>query len=81
MAPEVWKGEPYNGKCDVWSVGCVIYEMVTLEPPFKGRSMEELYKKVIHGTYNKLPPKYSKELSKFIDSCLIKSPRSRASID
>lgn len=55
--------------------------MVTLEPPFKGRSMEELYKKVIHGTYNKLPPKYSKELSKFIDSCLIKSPRSRASID
>ena len=33
-SPEVWKDEPYDIKSDVWSLGCVIYEMVTLKPPF-----------------------------------------------
>ena len=33
-SPEVWKDEPYDVKSDVWSLGCVIYEMVTLKPPF-----------------------------------------------
>ena len=25
LSPEVWRGEPYNSKCDVWSLGCVIF--------------------------------------------------------
>ena len=27
LAPEIWKYQPYDNKCDIWSVGCIIYEL------------------------------------------------------
>ena len=62
-SPEVWKDKPYDSKCDIWSVGCVLYEMCTNEPPFKASDMQGLYKKIVSGTYPPLPPHYSNELS------------------
>jgi NIMA (never in mitosis gene a)-related kinase len=26
-APEIWKGDPYTGTCDIWSLGCIVYEL------------------------------------------------------
>ena len=48
-SPEVWKDKPYNEKSDIWSMGCVFYEMTTLKPPFHAKDMEGLYNKVIRG--------------------------------
>jgi len=54
-SPEVWKDEPYDEKSDIWSLGCVLYEIITSKPPFRGEDMEALYKKVIRGIYPRIP--------------------------
>lgn len=65
-SPEVWKDQPYDSKSDIWSLGCVIYEMTTLKPPFRAADMNGLYKKVIKGAYPEIPKKYTKDLSDVI---------------
>ena len=54
-SPEVWKDEPYDVKSDIWSLGCVLYEMITLHPPFRADDMQGLFKKVLRGHYPRIP--------------------------
>ena len=59
FSPEVWRDQPYNKKSDIWSLGCVLYEMTMLKPPFRAEDMEGLYKKVTKGTFPKIASHYS----------------------
>ena len=65
-SPEVWRDQPYGIKSDIWSLGCVLYEMVTLKPPFRANDMNGLYKKVLKGIYPPVSDQYSKQLKEVI---------------
>ena len=62
-APEVWMEKPYGLKSDIWSLGCVLYEMTTLKCPFREDNMMKLYNKILIGEYKTIPSKFSEELS------------------
>ena len=80
-SPEVWKDKPYDFKSDIWSLGCILYEMCTLKPPFQADSMEGLYKSVIKGVYNRIPSCFSKDLSNVISMMLQLKPSQRIDCD
>jgi len=61
-SPEVWKDKPYDNRSDIWSLGCVLYEMLALNPPFRAPTMNGLYHKVLRGLYEPVPGLYSKDL-------------------
>ena len=52
MSPEVWSEQPYNAKSDVWSLGCILYELCTLTPPFSGRNIWVLARNIVGGAKN-----------------------------
>ncbi|CAD8174709.1 unnamed protein product [Paramecium pentaurelia] len=78
-SPEVWRDQPYDAKSDIWSLGCVAYEMAALRPPFRAQNMEGLYKKVQRGLFERIPSKFSGELMTIIGLCLQVQSKSRPS--
>ena len=65
-SPEVWRDEPYSYKSDLWSIGCVIYELCALRPPFKGKDLDELFMNVCKGKAERISKVYSDDLWKMI---------------
>lgn len=80
-SPEVWSEHPYDTKSDIWSLGCVLYEMTTLEVPFKAEDMEGLANAVLAGKYPPIPNHYSKELAQLIQYMLQLKPKARPSCE
>jgi NIMA (never in mitosis gene a)-related kinase 1/4/5 len=69
-SPEVWKEMPYDNKSDIWSLGCVVYEMATLKPPFQAEDREGLCRKIMFGEYKPIPGFFSKDLTDILEKML-----------
>lgn len=80
LSPEICQEKPYNQKSDIWSLGCILYEIVTLKHAFDATSMKALVFKILRGSYPEIPKMYSQELRDLIAEMLTKEPAKRPSI-
>ena len=66
IAPEIMAGE-YNEKCDIWSMGVVLYILICGRPPFDGENDEEILENVSKGLYKISGPIWQRVSSEGID--------------
>ena len=78
-SPEIWLDQPYDYKSDIWSLGCILYELCQLKPPFRGTSLKNLCMNIQNGVYNPIPDFYSNDLKNMISFMLQKDPNLRPS--
>jgi NIMA (never in mitosis gene a)-related kinase 1/4/5 len=76
MSPEAWNGEAYNFKTDIWSLGCLVYQIAALKLPFVAENYAALYMKITKLKYEKLT-NYPKVLNLFIEKLLQRKPKQR----
>ncbi|KJR82785.1 serine/threonine protein kinase KIN3 [Sporothrix schenckii 1099-18] len=77
MSPEICAAEKYTLKSDIWSLGCIIYELCAREPPFNAKSHYQLVQKIKEGKLAPLPVVYSPELCAVVRDCLKVNPDRR----
>ena len=70
MSPEVFYGKPYDFKADIWSLGCVVYEMTTLQKPFDADNEAVLFSKLENNKIKKLKIPRSKALEILINKLM-----------
>mmetsp|Transcript_509 Transcript_509/g.571 ORF Transcript_509/g.571 Transcript_509/m.571 type:complete len:429 (-) Transcript_509:829-2115(-) len=77
MSPEVIEGRPYDFKCDMWAMGCVLYEMIALKKAFGGSDID-LVLAITHSDYEQLECcNASPRVRKLVNSLLSHCPRDR----
>ncbi|GAX79138.1 hypothetical protein CEUSTIGMA_g6578.t1 [Chlamydomonas eustigma] len=83
--PEIIQQEHYTEKADVWSLGCVLYHIMMLKPPFDGTNPLSVASKIVEGNYesvNDLPGAvaYSMHLKQLVKVLMTVDPNKRPSI-
>ncbi|TSK20152.1 Serine/threonine-protein kinase Nek10 [Bagarius yarrelli] len=75
------KSEPYGEKADVWAAGCVLYQMVTLRPPFYSNNMLSLATKIVEAEYEPVEnTAFSERVTDIIKRCLTPDPDLRPDV-
>ena len=81
LSPEICQGMEYNTKTDIWSLGCILYELCTLKHAFKATNISVLMVNIIQARYSPIPSHYSQDLKNLVDKMLIKEPEKRPTIN
>ncbi|XP_032878159.1 serine/threonine-protein kinase Nek5-like isoform X3 [Amblyraja radiata] len=81
LSPEICENRPYNNKTDIWSLGCVLYELSTLCHPFEGNNLHQLVVKICRGHYAPIHPGYTYDMKILLAQLFKVNSRDRPSIN
>nr|XP_020441214.1 apolipoprotein L3-like [Monopterus albus] len=77
MAPEFFTKQTYDAKSDIWSLGCLMYQLCTQKAAFSAESIVILTPMILHGPYPSLPEQFSPELHQLLNDIFSRDPESR----
>ncbi|KAG2485570.1 hypothetical protein HYH03_015734 [Edaphochlamys debaryana] len=81
MAPEICTNQPYTYKSDIWSLGCVLYELCTLKHAFAADSLLSLVYQIVRGNFPPIPTdQFSQGLSDLVNRLLSRDANVRPSL-
>eukprot|EP00659_Diplonema_papillatum_P015537 gene15537-23709_t len=82
FSPEMCRNEPYSSKCDVWSLGVMLYELIMLTKPFQAKDIKSLMQVISTGFYQPINDKlgHSEDLRELTRSLLNLDPIQRPNI-
>ncbi|KFW96270.1 Serine/threonine-protein kinase Nek2, partial [Phalacrocorax carbo] len=81
MSPEQMNHMSYNEKSDIWSLGCLLYELCALSPPFRAYNQKELAEKIREGKFRRIPYRYSEQLNELLKEMLNVKDYCRPSVE
>nr|XP_056713045.1 serine/threonine-protein kinase Nek11 [Euleptes europaea] len=79
MSPEALQHQGYDTKSDIWSLGCILYEMCCLDHAFTGHNFLSVVLKIVENDEPSLPDSYPSKLNTVLHSMLSKDPAMRPS--
>lgn len=79
VSPELCQDVPYSSKSDIWALGCLLYEICALRPPFAATNLLSLFYKITKGEYDPVSNIYSENISSLIQRMLCLKPENRPS--
>ncbi|EDO35699.1 predicted protein, partial [Nematostella vectensis] len=80
MSPEIVQGKKYNQKSDMWAVGCVLYEVLTLKRVFDASNPLRLVSDIVKGHYEEIDERYTEEMNSLVNKLLSQNPDDRPSV-
>ena len=81
MSPELYRGERHDHKTDMWALGCLLFELMTLKPAFYGKNIVEIQTNIIRGKFGNITDTYSTDLHSLLKKLINIYQRQRICIN
>ena len=81
LSPEICLQQEYDTQTDMWSLGCLLYEIVAKQKPFVGATFLEVTRRIISGALPEIPGGYSELVAQVLGGLLVVDPARRMTVE